>query len=72
MRVPVWNGTNCIPRKKIFIISILTLTALGQGREDIEEYAKAKKDWLRLFLNLKPLFTDISRKNKFAGGGKVY
>jgi predicted transposase YbfD/YdcC len=36
----------------VIIISILAVIVLAQGWEDIEAYAKAKKDWLGRFLKL--------------------
>jgi hypothetical protein len=40
------------PLEEVVIISILAVIALAQGWEDIEAYAKAKKDWLGRFLKL--------------------
>jgi hypothetical protein len=40
------------PLEEVIIITILAVIALAQGWEDIERYAKAKKDRLGRFLRL--------------------
>ncbi|GHT51095.1 hypothetical protein FACS1894102_6950 [Spirochaetia bacterium] len=40
------------PLDEIIIITILAFMSLAEGWEDIEDYGKAKKDWLKQFLKL--------------------
>jgi hypothetical protein len=53
IRDPRVERNKLYPLEEAIIISILAVIALAQGREDIEAYAKAKKDWLGGFLKLK-------------------
>jgi hypothetical protein len=55
------------PLEEVFIISILALIVLAQGWEDIEEYAKAKKDWLGRFLKLEHVIPPRRRRGGVYG-----
>ncbi|MDR0599894.1 MAG: ISAs1 family transposase [Treponema sp.] len=52
IRDPRVERNKLYPLEEVIIITILAVIALAQGWEDIERYAKAKKDWLGRFLRL--------------------